>query len=86
MLLYSIKLKVLAKIRYNMQAFCTQVFKEDNITIKGIYERSDTKVRALEGLEKVKGFLSEEFETKFEVVCSKNDSKTQFKLTINFHY
>ena len=44
-----------------------EVFKEDNITIKGIYERSDTKVRALEGLEKVKGFLSEEFETKFEV-------------------
>ena len=44
-----------------------EVFAEDNVYIKGIYERSDTKVRALEGLEKVKGFLSEEFDTNFEV-------------------
>ena len=40
-----------------------QIFEEDGIKLKGIYERSDTKVRELEGLERVKGFLSQEFDT-----------------------
>ena len=33
------------------------VFQENGISIKGIYERSDSRVRALEGLEKVNGLL-----------------------------
>ncbi len=33
------------------------VFQENGIMIKGIYERSDSRVRALEGLEKVNGLL-----------------------------
>ena len=40
-----------------------QVFKEDGISINKIYERSDARVRTLEGLERVKGFISEPFET-----------------------
>lgn len=39
------------------------VMKEEGIIIKGIYERSDTRVRTLEGLERVKGFIGEEFPT-----------------------
>ena len=44
-----------------------EVLQEDDVCIKGIYERSDARVRTLEGLERVKGFLSEPFETRIEV-------------------
>ena len=46
---------------------CREVFEQDGINIRGIYERSDARVRTLEGLERVKGFLSEPFETLIEV-------------------
>lgn len=42
--------------------------KEDGINIRGVYERSDAKVRTQEGMERVKGFLSEPFDTKVEIV------------------
>lgn len=42
--------------------------KEDGIEIRGVYERSDAKVRTQEGMERVKGFLSEPFDTKVEIV------------------
>ena len=35
---------------------------------KGVYERSDAKVRVLEGMEQTKGFLTEPFETTIEIV------------------
>ena len=40
-----------------------EVLKEDDVIIKGAYERSDSRVRLLEGLERVKGFLTEPFDT-----------------------
>lgn len=45
-----------------------QVLAEDGITIRGIYERSDAKVRLQEGMERVKGFIGEPFDTKVEIV------------------
>lgn len=36
-------------------------------TPKGIYERNDVSVRELEGLEQIKGFLSEPFDTTIEI-------------------
>jgi len=45
-----------------------EVLAEDNITIRGIYERSDAKVRAKEGMEPCKGFIGSEFDTKVEIV------------------
>ena len=42
--------------------------KEDGISIRGVYERSDAKVRTQEGMERVKGFLSAPFDTKVEIV------------------
>ena len=42
--------------------------KEDGINIRGVYERSDAKVRTQEGMERVKGFLSDPFDTKVEIV------------------
>ena len=41
---------------------------KDGIKIRGVYERSDAKVRLNEGMERVKGFLSEEFDTNVEIV------------------
>lgn len=45
-----------------------KILKEDGITIRGIYERSDAKVRINEGLERIKGFIGDEFDTKVEIV------------------
>lgn len=41
---------------------------KDGIQIRGVYERSDAKVRLNEGMERVKGFLSEEFDTNVEII------------------
>ena len=40
----------------------------DGIQIRGVYERSDAKVRSSEGLERVKGFIGEPFDTKVEII------------------
>lgn len=45
-----------------------KVLKEDGVNIRGIYERSDAKVRLQEGMERTKGFLTEPFDTKVEIV------------------
>ena len=45
-----------------------KVLEEDGIRVRGIYERSDASVRKLEGLEKVKGFIGEPFDTNV-VIC-----------------
>ena len=45
-----------------------KVLAEDGITVRGIYERSDAKVRLKEGMERVKGFLSTPFDTKVEIL------------------
>ncbi|MBR5342213.1 MAG: class I SAM-dependent rRNA methyltransferase [Erysipelotrichaceae bacterium] len=55
-------------VRKEMLAECLkEVLENDGVKIRGIYERSDARVRTLEGLERVKGFLSEPFETLIEV-------------------
>ena len=45
-----------------------EILKEDGIAIRGIYERSDAKVREQEGLPRYKGFIGEPFDTKVEIV------------------
>ncbi len=45
-----------------------KVLSEDGIAIRGIFERSDAKVRLQEGMERYKGFLSQPFDTKVEIV------------------
>ena len=41
---------------------------EDGIIIRGVYERSDVKVRKQEGMELYKGFIGEPFDTKVSIV------------------
>lgn len=45
-----------------------KVMAEDGITIRGVYERSDAKVRLQEGMERSKGFIGEPFDTKVEII------------------
>lgn len=45
-----------------------RILAEDGIRIRGVYERSDAKVRLQEGMERTKGFIGEEFDTKVEIV------------------
>lgn len=45
-----------------------ELLAEDGIKIRGVYERSDAKVRKQEGMERVKGFIGQEFDTQVEIV------------------
>ena len=45
-----------------------RVLLKDGIQIRGIYERSDAKVREQEGMQRYKGFIGEPFDTKVEIV------------------
>ena len=64
---------------------------EDGIHIRGVYERSDAKVRRQEGMQPWKGFLSEPFDTKVQIVENgvkyivdvEEGQKTGFSLTRN---
>ena len=44
-----------------------EILLEDGIKIRGVYERSDAKVRLKEGMERHKGFIGEEFDTAVQI-------------------
>ena len=44
-----------------------EILLEDGIKIRGVYERSDAKVRLKEGMERCKGFIGEEFDTAVQI-------------------
>ena len=44
-----------------------ELLAADGMPVRGVYERSDAKVRELEGMERVKGFLGEEFDPIVEI-------------------
>lgn len=44
-----------------------EVLEADGIKIRGVYERSDAKVRRQEGMELYKGFIGEAFDTNVEI-------------------
>ena len=54
------------------------VLNNDGLNIYKVYERSDACVRQLEGLQRVKGFLSEEFDTNIVI----DEYGTKFKVDI----
>ncbi|MCR4650151.1 MAG: class I SAM-dependent rRNA methyltransferase [Lachnospiraceae bacterium] len=45
-----------------------KILAEDGIVVRGIYERSDAKVRIKEGMDRIKGFISEPFDTMVQIV------------------
>ncbi len=44
-----------------------EILEQDGIHIRGVYERSDAKEREKEGMERIKGFLGEPFDTQVEI-------------------
>lgn len=56
--------------RFKLQIIETlkELMAKDGISIRGVYERSDVKVRKQEGMELYKGFIGEPFDTKVEIV------------------
>lgn len=45
-----------------------EILDSYGMPIRGVYERSDAKVRELEGMERTKGFVGPEFDTKVQIV------------------
>lgn len=57
------------KMKHTIIDLLIDTLEKDGISIKGVYERSDAKVREQEGMERTKGFLSKEpFDTKVEII------------------
>lgn len=45
-----------------------EILAQDGIVIRGVYERSDAKVRLNEGMERIKDFIGEPFDTNVEII------------------
>ena len=56
------------KLKQQILDAIKRVLAKDGITVRGIYERSDAKVREQEGMERYKGFIGEPFDTRVEIV------------------
>lgn len=56
------------KLKMQILDAVKRVLAKDGITVRGIYERSDAKVREQEGMERYKGFIGEPFDTRVEIV------------------
>ena len=55
------------RMKEQIVEFLKEVLAEDGIRIRGVYERSDAKVRSQEGMPLVKGFLGEPFDTTVKI-------------------
>ena len=56
------------RLKSTILRLLVEILEEDGVFIRGIYERSDAKVRLKEGMERVKGFLTEAFDPVVEIV------------------
>ncbi len=61
------------KLKNEIVECLKEILAEDGIKIKGVYERSDAKVRLKEGMERYKGFIGDEFNT--DVLIEENGVK-----------
>ena len=55
------------KMKEKILTILRQVLATDGIVIRGGYERSDAKVRLNEGMERIKGFIGDPFDTKVPI-------------------
>ena len=81
------------RMKDNILDACKKILAEDGVKVRGIYERSDAKIRELEGLERTKGFIGSSFDTKVLIeengvkyyVDVENGQKTGFFLDQKFN-
>lgn len=55
------------RLKLSVVELLKEVLSEDGIEIRGVYERSDARVRIHEGMERRKGFIGEKFNTNVEI-------------------
>ena len=55
------------RLKLQILELLKKVLEEDGVAVRGIYERSDAKVRRQEGMELYKGFIGPEFPTLVEI-------------------
>ena len=55
------------RLKQTILDILVRVLAEDGIAVRGVYERSDAKVRLKEGMERFKGFLTEPFDPVVEI-------------------
>lgn len=55
------------RFKTDIVACLREVLGEEGIHIRGVYERSDAKVRLQEGMERFKGFIGDAFDTNVEI-------------------
>lgn len=55
------------RYKFEIVDLIKETLLEDGIRIRGVYERSDAKVRVQEGMERSKGFIGEAFDTDVEI-------------------
>lgn len=56
------------RLKLDIVEILKEILDEDGISIRGVYERSDAKVREKEGMQRSKGFIGEPFDTKVRIV------------------
>lgn len=56
------------RYKERLVAMLKDILAEDGVVIRGVYERSDAKVRKQEGMERIKGFIGAAFDTNVEIV------------------
>ncbi len=56
------------RMKETIVALLKKVLQEDGVSVRGVYERSDAKVREQEGMERAKGFIGEPFDTEVEII------------------
>lgn len=56
------------KFKIKIIEMLKQILAEEGMPIRGVYERSDAKVRLKEGMNLEKGFIGEPFDTKVQIV------------------
>ncbi|MGN0347395.1 MAG: class I SAM-dependent rRNA methyltransferase [Lachnospiraceae bacterium] len=55
------------KLKPQIVECLSEILSKDGIIIRGVYERSDAKVRLQEGMERYKGFIGPEFDTLVQI-------------------
>ncbi|MGN0204172.1 MAG: class I SAM-dependent rRNA methyltransferase [Coprococcus sp.] len=76
------------RMKMEIVSLLKEILADDGIVIRGVYERSDGKYRDQEGLERVRDFIGEPFDTDVEIIENgvkymvdvKNGQKTGFFL------
>lgn len=56
------------RMKHDILDLLKDTLNKDGISIRGVYERSDAKVRLNEGMDRIKGFIGEPFDTKIEII------------------